>query len=171
MPRPVRDGEINLHHPTSMFPLLPSVWSTSWQIRVQTITVVSGWKSSHIAKWLKQCNWSTPTVCGPFAWVFQSSLPLVHSRVERPKNRAICVISNRSNRGWTVFLFFLWRTLHVFMYRFDAKKSKSNIQNVVLQMKRLWMKIHQHVTSFYLIELRKMWFQEAALIVIDETTG
>lgn len=33
--------------------LSPSVWSISWQIGVQTMTVVSGWKWSQLAKWLR----------------------------------------------------------------------------------------------------------------------
>lgn len=83
-----------------MFPLSPSVWSISWQIRVQTITVVSWWKLSHIAKWLNQCNWNTPTIYEPCVWMLQIKLTLspFQSPTAKEKDILLHVISN-GNKG------------------------------------------------------------------------
>lgn len=103
MPRPVRDGEINLHHPTSMFPLsrhlceafLGRLVSRQSQLSVgeNDLTLPSGWTS--VTETLR-------------LYMDQSSLRSAHSRVERPKKRTFNVISNRWNRvQWTALTAFI----------------------------------------------------------------
>lgn len=62
---------------------LPSVWSVFWQIEIQTIAVVSGWKWSHIAKWLNQWNWNPMTLWTVWMPLSGSVLGLLQDRNAR----------------------------------------------------------------------------------------